>query len=87
MRIVTLLIVAPEAVTVIPRSGVESTPPPAGVMDSRTAVRAPPDLPAFLAELARWPTGFAPPQPAAASEVSAAHRAATTIGRTGDRDD
>jgi hypothetical protein len=65
VRTITLLILPPVALTVIPRFGAVSMPPPTGVIDNRTPSAAAPDI-AWLA------ARVGPPEQPAASKPSVA---------------
>src|SRR5437667_11377113 len=78
-RTITLLILPPAALTVIPRFGAVSMPPPTGVIDNRTPSAAAPDF----ARLAR----VEPPEQPAASKPSVAQiTAMATAHRRGPND-
>ena len=66
VRTITVPIRPPTALTVIPRSGALSVPPPAGVIDNRTTLAAVPDRPL----LRPWPAARVEPPQAAASKPS-----------------
>ena len=83
VRTMTLLILPPSALTVIPRYGAVSVLPLAGMIDSRTTAAAPP----ALACPPRLAADFAPPEQAVTSKPNVAHDASVATAPPHSRDD